>query len=623
MCPRRFRSLKVSGKQARLARSVRRGRYYRSMAGKNRLLLSALAALSAFAAVPVHSQFPHPGCPALKAADFRKTVVLSRVAEAGSATDATLKEPVQMDLHGVKGPDGKVRHVDIYFVQRADGPSGAGGVDASVKRFDGATSKVGVVGKLRVWGRYDSGLMGIALDPGFDANRRLYLWYIPPVPNSSSPRRMRLSRFSLKADYTLDMASEKNLLDIPGAATDEYHNGGPMHFDAHGDLWIQVGNNSNDLDVNGSQFSRDSTTSDEWGPSNTASLRGGTLRIHPDDSPKGYSIPAGNFGEYWARQFESQGRPDSLVAQYRNPARVRPEIYVKGERSNYSISVHPTKRWLAWGTVNFEQGWEEFNITATPAFTGFPYFHGNNVATPAFGLFYDFVQRPGEPVNRSTLSTGVRELPPALPGAVNGLGKVVIGGPIYVFDPGLDSRTKFPPQMHNTWITMDFVGTANHPLWIHNLDSATLRVTQTTAAHAAAGLFAGINMRRPVQAKYGPEGALYILNYDGRYDTVEPSIFRVDHVGACSVAVSSRPRPPAGPALSLTLSPTHLVVHEAGRHELEIRDLAGNRRAVLAGGQGARYSLPDLRKRFALGNGIHIARVSTSRGTALRQISLL
>lgn len=586
-----------------------------------RKYLSLRIAGAALAAMPAYSQFSFPGCDNLKTADFRKTEILSRLA-GGAATDATMAEPVQMDLHGVKGADGKISRVDIYFVQRADGAPGSTGVDASVKRFDAATGKVTVMGKIRVWGIRDSGLMGIALDPGFDRNRYLYLWYIPPIPNANANRRMRLSRFTVKADYTLDMASEKILLNILGAKTDTYHAGGPMHFDAHGDLWIQVGNQSDDITETGTQFSRDSTSSDEWGASNTASMRGGTLRIHPDDSPRGYSIPAGNFGDYWASQFEKQGKPAALVAEYRNPAKVLPEIYVKGERSNYSISVHPTKRWLAWGTVNYKQSWEEFNITATPAFAGFPYFHGNNAATPAFGLFYDFAQNAAAPVNASPLNNGVRDLPPALPGAVNGLARVAIGGPIYAFDPGLDSRTKFPPHLHNTWITMDYNGTANNPLWIHTLDTNTLKVTRSTAEHTGTGLFSGIGLRRPIQAKYGPDGALYILNYDGRYDTVNPSVFRIDYIGTCRIPVAARPPVPVEPDLALVLSMASLTIREPGRHELALYDLSGNRKGQLEGTGPAKYSLEGLRMRFGLERGVSVARIRTLRGMVQRKLSV-
>lgn len=48
-----------------------------------------------------------------------------------------------------------------------------------------------------------------------------------------------------------------------------------------------------------------------------------------------------------------------------------PEVYVKGESGNFSIGLHPTKRWLAWGTVNYDNNNDEFNITDRPMFAGF------------------------------------------------------------------------------------------------------------------------------------------------------------------------------------------------------------------------------------------------------------
>ena len=75
----------------------------------------------------------------------------------------------------------------------------------------------------------------------------------------------------------------------------------------------------------------------------------------------------------------------ALAAQYRDTSKVLPEIYVKGERSNFSIAVHPTKRWLAWGEVNYGGGLDETNVTGNPIFAGYPYFHANNKTTTGSG----------------------------------------------------------------------------------------------------------------------------------------------------------------------------------------------------------------------------------------------
>ncbi len=110
---------------------------------------------------------------------------------------------------------------------------------------------------------------------------------------------------------------------------------------------------------------------------NAADLRGSILRIHPDESTRGYSIPAGNFGERFAAYFRSKGDSD-LASAYADPARVRPEIYVKGTQNPYSLFVDPVRRWLAWGDVGPDQGKqsEEYNLTREAAFAGWPYYAG-------------------------------------------------------------------------------------------------------------------------------------------------------------------------------------------------------------------------------------------------------
>ena len=157
-------------------------------------------------------------------------------------------------------------------------------------------------------------------------------------------------------------------------------------------------------------------------------------------------------------------------------------------------------------------------------------------------------------------------------------------------------------------------------MWIFNIDTNTFAVTKKTAVET--GLFANIHLRRPTQAKYGPEGALYILNYDGFYNTVSPGIFRMDYIGACKVPVSLQEQalPKVEPSISQSL--TTLIIHEAGEHQLSLYDLAGNRVATLTGIQGAHYAFQKLKAEFALSKGLHIARVKTARGVSVRHLSI-
>ena len=183
------------------------------------------------------------------------------------------------------------------------------------------------------------------------------------------------------------------------------------------------------------------------------------------------------------------------------------------------------------------------------------------------------LEDPLAPVNNSKLNSGVKYLPPAIPATVSRLVPVAIGGPIYLFDANNPSPTKFPPQFRNTWIGFDFSG--SH-MWLMNLDSANLTVGAKTQADI--GLFKGLGLRSPLGAHYGPDGALYLLNYDGFYSTINPGITRIDYLGNCKVAgsgisVSER----LASTLNISLSPITLDIRESGEHEFSLFDISGNR----------------------------------------------
>jgi hypothetical protein len=348
-------------------------------------------------------------------------------------------------------------------------------------------------------------------------------------------------------------------------------------------------------------------------------MRGGFIRIHPDDAaPKGYTIPAGNFGQYWSDQFKKQGK-DSLAAQYLDPAKVLPEVYVKGERSNFSCAVHPTKRWLAWGSVNFETVQDEFNITDHPIFAGFPYFMGNNDPTCAHGKNKD------APVNTSAYNGGVKELPPAVPGTLNNLVNVAIGGPIYSFDPSVDFEGKFPPHFDEKWLVSGFYG----GVWGVTVDTMKQPFQslggKPPRMDAAGGVFSKIagSFRNPASMKYGKDGALYILNYDGtRYTTssFNPGVVRVTYKGACHPVTAARKL--HAPYQSIWIDPLGITIRETGPHAADLYDLNGHR---VWNGQGRgpkEYRLKDLRSQAGLLPGLYLARVVTPAGEVSRRISV-
>ena len=558
----------------------------------------------------------HPGCANLVNTDFQFTEVVNRGGTNGATADASLSEPTRMDIQVVKNASGAYSHTNIFWVQRL----------GAVKYFDGASKTVKTMGTISTPGWDDNGLMGIALHPDYGVNRQIFFWYCPnknrnggTLNRNSDNRLLRLSRIVVKSDNTLDMASEKVLIEILGSKTDQWHSGGPMQFDKHGDLWLAIGNNSRDLDPGTCNVmsNNDSTNSAEWGSSNTANMRGGFIRIHPDDSQKGYSIPKGNFGEYWADQFEKQGKT-ALAAEYRNPAKVLPEIYVKGERSNYSIYVHPTKRWLAWGTVNYASTNDEFNITKTPIFSGFPYFHANNAKTcPSHTI------TASAPVNNSPLNSGVKDLPPAIPGKINNLINVAIGGPIYEFDSSLASDVKFPPHFDNTWLLAGFGNSGSADAWwIAKLDTSNLSIVGTPY-QLHNNLFP--KPRNFIQAMYGDDGALYVLNYSGgTYGTpINPGVTRVTYKGSCKIPVSVSKKPLPSAYQSIWVSGMALVVAEKGDHEVTFHEMSGRLLHRESGHGRTEYRLPDIQKRLGLPRGAYLVRVKTETGSFSRHVSLL
>ena len=556
-------------------------------------------AVLAMLAAPAEAQLTYKGCADLQPGDFQMTELFNKKGTDGAAIDADISEPTRMDVQVVTKANGQYDFANIVYVERL----------GNVKWFDGAAKKVTLMGKISVHGNADNGLMGVAFDPKFAANRWIYLWYSPKQLIGQN-RQLRLTRITVKTDNTLDMASEKTLINILASKTDTWHSGGPMQFDAYGDLWVGVGNNSSDLNPDACNVlsPTDSTNSSEWGSSNTASLRGGFFRIHPDSSAKGYSIPRGNFGEYWGDQFEKQGKT-AIAAQYRDPKKVLPEVYVKGERSNFSIGVHPTKRWLGWGTVNYASVNDEFNITDHPAFTGFPYYHNNNIKT------CDHAIDAAAPRNTSPLNSGVADLPPAVPGSINNLVNVAIGGPIYHFDASLPSESKFPPHFDNKWIVTGFRG----GMWVVTVDTVTLKPVNTLKVEGA--LFGSFTVRNHVMSMYGKDGALYILNYDGYYNSsLNPGAMRVAYKGTCKTVAARDVRPE--PYQKIWVTAHGIEVGEPGRHTLSLYDMGGKRvwSAEAAGMEAYRFA--DIKARAGLPPGLYQARVASAAGTFTRAVSL-
>lgn len=395
--------------------------------------------------------------------------------------------------------------------------------------YDPATHKTKLIREFPVFWKtkYGNGLIGLALDPDFDENHYLY-FYNTPV--SDTPKQ-HVSRFTLLDDNTLDLASEKVLLEIPIDYEISRHTGGSLAFGPDGNLYISTGDNTSPFASNGftpiderpgrSQFD------DQRTAANTNDLRGKILRIHPE--PNGtMSIPDGNLF--------AKGTPNT-----------RPEIYVMGLRNAYRITVDKKTGILYWGEIGPDsgqdsdrgpKGYDEYNQARKAGNFGWPYFIGDNkayhdfdFATEKIGPAFD----PAHPVNDSPNNTGIKNLPPAqkaliwypydespeFPELGKG-GRSAIIGPVYHFDPELNSNTKFPPYFDKKLFITE---------WMRNwLFAVDLDENQNYRGMEQFMPTTG-DFQRPIDMTFGPDGSLYALEYGSVYgiDNEDARLVRIDY----------------------------------------------------------------------------------------------
>src|SRR5687767_3806450 len=86
----------------------------------------------------------------------------------------------------------------------------------------------------------ERGLLGVAFDPAFTANQRVYVYYTATSPNIHN----RISRFTANGDVA-QPGSEVVLLDLNPLSSATNHNGGAMHFGPDDRLYVAVGENAN------------------------------------------------------------------------------------------------------------------------------------------------------------------------------------------------------------------------------------------------------------------------------------------------------------------------------------------------------------------------------------------
>ncbi len=456
---------------------------------------------------------------------------------------------------------------------------------------DPATGRNTLAAEPDLYTHDEEGLQGIAIDPNFEKNKRIYLYYSPPldtpVDDPVTPVNegdnpgfgtaedfepykglIRLSTFMWKKDH-LALNSERQIIDVPVDRGICCHVGGDIVFDRAGNLIMSTGDDTNPFESDGytpidERPDRNPAFDAQRSAANTNDLRGKILRIRPNPKQGGYTIPDGNL-------FPA-GTPNT-----------RPEIYAMGFRNPFRIEInHETDDlYVADYSPDNDQadplrgpaGQGKWTIIREPGNYGWPYcataelpYVDYNFATGASGATFDCAN----PVNESPHNTGLRELPPVTqpdvwysytPSAVfpelgtGGIGPM--GGPAYDFDPANAGPPAWPEYFDGVPLFYEWTRDYIKEFRLNDAgEVAEINPVLDTLGPARgddATLDNGMDM------EFGPDGALYTVEYgDGFFvDAPEAQLARIDYIGpggnhAPQVQVSASPE--AGLEAPLTVS---------------------------------------------------------------------
>ncbi|MGV3560544.1 PQQ-dependent sugar dehydrogenase [Larkinella arboricola] len=395
----------------------------------------------------------------------------------------------------------------VYIIERKGG----------FKKYDPASKTVSLIATIPVNTKYtnaegvsreaEEGLIGLSLDPNFEKNHWVYLYYAHPTE-----KKHMLTRWDLVDDKLVE-GSEKVMLNVTTQREVCCHTGGGMTWDKAGNLYLTVGNNTGNQQAAQTDERPGRASWDDQGHAgNTNDLRGKILRIHPE--PDGtYTIPEGNLFP-------------------KGTAKTRPEIYSMGHRNPWRIFIDSKTGYVYWGEVGPDanedseigpRGYDELNQARKPGNFGWPWFVGNDQAFPV----YDYANNkplekkdPKKPVNNSPNNTGLTELPPVAPNfiyypygvsekfpLVGSGSRSATGGPIYHRSDFKNPKRPWPAYYEGKWIATDFSRG-----WI---------IAITTAENAdyksMERVLPSYRPVEPIDMKFGPDGDLYVLEYGSNW----------------------------------------------------------------------------------------------------------
>ncbi|SDO20381.1 Protein of unknown function [Nakamurella panacisegetis] len=428
--------------------------------------------------------------------------------------DNTPKNPMMLDIAADKR---------VFFIELA----------GALKMVDPATQQTSTVATLPVFTANESGLLGMALDPGFASNHYIYLYYSPTGVDVD-----RLSRFTVSADYT-SLGAEKVLVDVPVQRAECCHHGGSLAFDRNsGNLYLATGDNTNPFASDGYSPTDYRSGRAFWDASrssgNTNSLSGKVLRIHPEADGT-YTVPDGN-----------------LFAA--GTAKTKPEIYAMGFRNPFRINIDPNTGHLLVADYGPDASSDnanrgpgntvEWNIVDTPGNYGWPFCTGNNAAYKRWNFANSTAGTAYEcatgPVNDSPNNTGLTTLPAAIPADIYyhysagtdfpeiGGGGAPMAGAVYDYDESNPSDTKWPAYWDGKPLLAEWNNNTLYSILTDAAMTKVQKVTPVTLHQLPAPATRSIKM---MDSKFGPDGSLYMIDWGGGWsDNTDAGIYRIDYV---------------------------------------------------------------------------------------------
>jgi glucose/arabinose dehydrogenase len=400
---------------------------------------------------------------------------------------------------------------------------------------DGRVFYIERTGELRIWlpdtGRVieagglpvdttaENGLLGLALDPDFDRNARLYLYHSSPIadpPPDGPPGRNILSVFRLNRDNTLDLESREDLLEVP-SERQCCHEGGSLAFAPDGSLFLSVGDNTNPFPAMGyaplDERPGNETENSQRTAQNPFDLRGSILRINPDGT-----IPDGNL---FPRD-GSQGRP---------------EIFIMGNRNPFRIAVDPESGRLFWGEVGPDgvadsprgpRGYDEINFADVPGNYGWPYCIGPNLPYNDYDFATDEIGPPFscDGFEPSLLAYDYFTVTELVLGNANApeadipfTGRTAIAGVFY----SAPDRARFalPATFRDKLLMTE---------WTRDIVAA-VEVEENGTLGSLTRLLPWEKFRRPMDLAVGSDGALYVLEFGTSFygDNPDAQITRIEY----------------------------------------------------------------------------------------------